>query len=147
MPILFHVEQVKFSLAGRKILKAWVRQVAEAEGKTIGDIACIFCSDSYLLSLNKSYLNHDYYTDVITFDYSNGNTIAGDIFVSVDRVRDNAVDYEVSFRSELCRVVIHGVLHLCGYHDSVEAERKIMRAKEDFYLKNLPLSSIEVELK
>jgi rRNA maturation RNase YbeY len=135
--ILFHIEQIDFNLVSRRILKVWVKQVAEAEGKAIGDIAYIFCSDEYLLSLNKSYLEHDYYTDVITFDYSDGDRIAGDVFISVDRVRANAVEYEVPFWSELYRVMIHGVLHLCGYQDSTEKKRKIMRSKENFYLKIL----------
>jgi rRNA maturation RNase YbeY len=135
--ISFHVEQVDFNLVDRRILKLWVKQVAEAEGKSVGDIAYIFCSDEYLLSLNKSYLEHDYYTDVITFDYTSGDFIAGDIFISVDRVRANAVEYEVSFRSELYRVMIHGILHLCSYQDLAEADGKIMRDKEDFYLKFL----------
>jgi rRNA maturation RNase YbeY len=143
MAITFHAEQIDFTLAGRPVLKAWFRQVAEAEGKTIGNIACIFCSDEYLLALNKSYLMHDYYTDVITFDYSAGNIIAGDIFISVDSVRVNAAEYGVSFHNELCRVMVHGVLHLCGYHDSTKAERSVMEAKENFYLNILePIGGI-----
>jgi rRNA maturation RNase YbeY len=132
--IAFHFEQIDFNLVGRRVLKAWLRQVAEGEGKRLGDIACIFCGDEYLLSLNKSYLMHGYYTDVITFDYSAGGAIAGDIFISVDRVRVNAEEYGVSFRSELCRVMVHGVLHLCGYRDSAKAERSLMEEKENFYL-------------
>lgn len=137
MAVLFNVEQIDFNLVGRRILKLWVKQVAEAEGKSVGDIAYIFCSDEYLLSLNKSYLKHDYYTDVITFDYTDGDFIAGDIFISVDRVRVNAAEYGVSFQSELYRVMIHGILHLCGYQDLAEADSKVMRGKEDFYLKFL----------
>jgi rRNA maturation RNase YbeY len=132
--ITFHIEQIDFKFVGRRVLKIWLRQVAEVEGKNFGSIACIFCGDEYLLSLNKSYLMHDYYTDIITFDYSAGDTIAGDIFVSVDRVRANAEEYGVSFRSELCRVMVHGILHLCGYRDSTKAERSLMKAKENFYL-------------
>lgn len=134
MAITFHIEQINFNLAGRRVLKTWLRQAAEVEGKSIGDIACIFCDDEYLLSLNKSYLMHDYYTDVITFDYSAGDTIAGDIFISIDRVKADAAEYGVSFRSELCRVMVHGILHLCGYRDSAKAERSLMEEKENFYL-------------
>jgi rRNA maturation RNase YbeY len=142
MAITFHAEQIDFTLTSRQVLKTWFRQVAEAEGKSIGNIACIFCSDEYLLSLNKSYLTHDYYTDVITFDYSAENLIAGDIFISVDRVRVNAAEYRVSFHNELCRVMVHGILHLCGYHDSTKAERSTMRTKENFYLNILkPMDS------
>jgi rRNA maturation RNase YbeY len=137
--VVFHINKVDFSLANRRVLKAWLRQIAEIENKNIGNIACIFCCDEYLLSLNKTYLGHSYYTDVITFDYSADGVISGDIFISVDTVRANAVKYEVAFLHELYRVMVHGILHLCGYRDATDAERKVMRAKEDAGLSKLSL--------
>jgi rRNA maturation RNase YbeY len=137
--VVFHISEVDFSLANRRVLKAWLRQVAKTENKKVGDIACIFCCNEYLLSLNKTYLGHDYYTDVITFDYSNGDVISGDIFISLDAVRDNAAKYKVAFQNELYRVMAHGVLHLCAYRDATAAERKVMRAKENAALSKLPL--------
>lgn len=132
--VTFHIKEVNFKFANRQALKTWLRQVAETENKKVGDIAYIFCDDEYLLSLNKTYLKHDYYTDVITFEYSNGNVISGDIFISVDTVQANAEMYKVTFQSELYRVMVHGVLHLCGYCDATDAEREVMREKENTYL-------------
>jgi len=132
--VTFHVENIPFVLLNRQKLKAWVKQVLANEGKKLGEICYIFCGDSYLLSLNKAYLNHDYLTDVITFDYSEHSNISGDIFISVDMVRANAQKYDVSFENELYRVMVHGVLHLCGYKDSSKSARLVMREKEDLYL-------------
>ena len=132
--VTFHVENIPFLLSNRQKLKAWVKQVLANEEKKLGEICYIFCSDSYLLSLNKTYLNHDYLTDVITFDYSEHSAIFGDIFISVDRVRANAQKYNVSFENELHRVMVHGVLHLCGYKDSSKSARLVMQGKEDLYL-------------
>ncbi len=132
--ITFHIENIPFKLANRQKLKAWIKQVATEEGKTLGDINYIFCGDDYLLSVNKTYLNHDYFTDVITFDYSEQSVISGDVFISVDTVRANAQEYSVSFENELYRVMVHGVLHLCGYKDASKSESLIMRKKEDLYL-------------
>jgi rRNA maturation RNase YbeY len=135
--VTFHIKDIDFDLVNRRVLKAWLKQVAEAESKRIGNLACIFCSDEYLLSLNKAYLEHDYYTDVITFEYSVDDVISGDVFISIDSVQANAEAYKVSFQSELCRVMAHGVLHLCGYRDATAAERKVMRAKENSCLDRL----------
>jgi rRNA maturation RNase YbeY len=104
------------------------------EVKILGDISIIFVSDEYLLEMNQSYLNHDYYTDIITFDYCKGNVISGDLFISVDRVRENADTFNVAFLFELHRVMIHGVLHLCGYKDKSIEEEKQMRILENKYL-------------
>jgi rRNA maturation RNase YbeY len=134
----FHIESIPFKLSNRQKLKAWVKQIALGEGKTLGDISYIFCSDEYLLSVNKTYLNHDYFTDVITFDYSEQPVISGDIFISIDTVRVNAEEYEVSFENELHRVMAHGVLHLCGYKDASKSEVLTMRERENLYLTNLP---------
>ena len=105
--------------------------------KLVGDINIIFCSDDYLYEMNKIYLNHDYYTDVITFPYNIGNKIEGDIFISIDRVKDNAQIYSTTFDNELSRVIIHGILHLIGFNDKSEEEQKQMREQEDICLKKL----------
>ncbi len=104
------------------------------EAKVIGDISIIFVSDEYLLEMNKKYLNHDYYTDIITFDYCEKNVISGDLFISVERVEENADTFNISFISELHRVMIHGVLHLCGYRDKTDEEQVEMRSMENKYL-------------
>jgi rRNA maturation RNase YbeY len=103
-------------------------------GKIAGDISIVFCSDDYLKVINLKYLNHDYYTDVITFDYSENNRISGDLFISIDRVNENAGLNNINFIQELYRVIIHGVLHLCGYNDKTVKEKKEIREKEDFFL-------------
>ena len=99
-----------------------------------GEITIVFCTDDYLLEINKTYLNHDFYTDIITFDYSENDLVSGDLFISVDRVNDNAGSFSVSFDNELKRVIYHGVLHLCGYKDKTEKDAKEMREKENFYM-------------
>lgn len=109
----------------------WLSQVIGSEGKKEGEVTYIFCDDDYLLEINKQYLDHDTLTDIISFDYTMGNEISGDIFISVERVRDNAVDFNVSFEEELRRVMAHGVLHYCGYKDKTEADEKMMRNKEE----------------
>ena len=111
-----------------------IEKLAASENRIPGDINYILCSDPYLLDINRQYLNHDYYTDVITFDYSEDNIISGDIFISVDTVADNAKEYNVTFEKELERVMIHGVLHLVGYNDKSDDEVVVMRAKENQYL-------------
>ena len=104
------------------------------EAKILGDISIIFVSDSYLLEMNQKYLNHDYYTDIITFDYCDMNIVSGDLFISVDRVQENAETFDVDVLTELHRVMIHGVLHLCGYKDKTEEEERNMRELENKYL-------------
>lgn len=113
----------------------WVEQLIQTEGKKTGEINYIFCDDEYLLKINQDFLNHDYYTDIITFDYVKGKTINGDIFVSLTRISDNATTLSDNFEKELVRVLAHGVLHLCGYKDKSDDEAKKMREKEDFYIK------------
>ena len=109
-------------------------ELISIEGKEVGDISLVFCNDEQLLLMNKKHLGHDYYTDVITFDYTLHNFISGDVFVSVDRVRENAIEYKTTFHIEMCRVVFHGTLHLLGYNDKTELEIVQMRAKEDLYI-------------
>lgn len=111
-----------------------IEKLVTNEDRTLGDVNYILCSDAYLLDINRQYLNHDYYTDVISFDYCEDNVISGDIFISVDTVADNAKEYGVTFEKELARVMIHGVLHFVGYNDKSDEEVPIMRAKENQYL-------------
>lgn len=134
--INFHVEDTDFKLQQKLKLKNWLKSVLEAEGFVLGDINYVFCSDEYLLKINVEYLDHDYLTDIITFDNSEDEElIEGDIFISIDRVVDNAKTFQVSTEHELRRVLVHGVLHLCGYLDKTDEEEKLMREKENHYLK------------
>jgi rRNA maturation RNase YbeY len=136
--INFYSEGISFSLTGKKqFAKKQIKTLLEMESKRTGDLCFIFCTDDFLLDINKKYLEHDYYTDVITFDYTVDNTVAGDIFISVERVETNAREFGVSFNHELSRVIYHGVLHLCGYKDKSDDEERTMREKEDFYLRTL----------
>lgn len=114
--------------------KIWLMNLITNEQKKVGEINYIFCDDEYLLKVNRDFLQHDYYTDIITFDYVKGKTIAGDIFVSLPRISENAETHSKNFNLELHRVLAHGVLHLCGYKDKTEEEIKEMRNKEDYYL-------------
>lgn len=125
-----NIEQIK--LDGN--ITKWLEDLIVSEQKKPGDINYIFCDDEYLLQINREHLHHDYYTDVITFDYVKGKTISGDIFVSLPRISENAVNLSKDFDSELHRVLAHGVLHLCGYKDKLDNEIAEMRQKEDFYL-------------
>ena len=113
----------------------WINRVIVSEGFSAGQIDYIFCTDDYLLELNKDYLNHDTFTDIITFDYRDGSIISGDIFISTDRVQDNAKKFDVEFSNELRRVMIHGILHLAGFGDKSKEEKDIMRLKEDEKIK------------
>lgn len=112
----------------------WLEDLILSENKKLGDINYIFCDDEYLLKVNQDYLDHDYYTDIITFDYVKGKTISGDIFVSLPRILDNASTLSQDFESEFRRVLAHGLLHLCGYKDKTKEEESTMRQKEDFYI-------------
>jgi len=112
----------------------WLEEIILSEGKKTGEINYIFCDDEYLLKINQDYLQHDYYTDIITFDSVKGKTISGEIFVSLQRISDNASTLSKNYEEELRRVLAHGILHLCGYKDKTEDEEKKMRKKEDFYI-------------
>jgi probable rRNA maturation factor len=120
-----------FNLDNEEAVAAWMSAVIVSENKKEGEINYIFCDDEYLHKINLEYLNHDNLTDIISFDYTVGNEINGDIFISVERVQDNANDFEVSFETELRRVMAHGVLHYCGYKDKGEENERLMRSKED----------------
>ena len=132
--VAFYFEDTDFKLRHKTRIKEWLRLVAESEVFTLGNISVIFCSDNYILDINQKYLHHDYFTDIITFDYSEGGRISGDLFISVDSVRENSVEYGTEFEDELHRVIVHGILHLIGYDDHTEDEIKTMRSKEDYYL-------------
>lgn len=127
--VIFNYE-TDFQLENESDYEQWIDTVIESEGKEPGEINYIFCDDEYLHNINMQYLNHDTLTDIISFDYCIGDLISGDIFVSIERVQDNAKDYEVSFNEELLRVLAHGVLHYCGYKDKTEDEALLMRSKE-----------------
>ena len=129
--ISFTSEDIAFVPQEQEKIQSWIQTIIEREACTLQQISYIFCSDDYLHEINVAYLDHDTYTDIITFPYSEPPTIHSDIFISVDRVRENAKNLNISFENELHRVMIHGVLHLCGYPDKTEAEAKQMRSKED----------------
>lgn len=115
----------------RREVNAWIRAVAQKYEKKVGDVAYIFCNDDRILEVNREYLQHDYYTDIITFDYTEGNRISGDLFISLDTVRTNAEQFGTAYEQELYRVIIHGILHLCGINDKGPGEREIMEAAEN----------------
>lgn len=132
--IRYYCEDIKFLFKNKIANNRWLKMVAGSEIKTLGDISIIFCSDNYILDVNLRYLHHDYFTDVITFDYCEGDKLSGDLFISVDSVRENAIEFGTEFDEELHRVIVHGLLHLIGYDDHTPEEQKVMRAKEDYYL-------------
>ena len=132
--ICFFSEDITFNLRSKLLVKKWLKQVAAENGYTVGDINYIFCSDAYLLDMNKQYLGHDYFTDIITFDnreHTESKKVDGDIFISIDTVRANGEEYGEGFDRELHRVMAHGLLHLTGYDDGTEAEQKQMRQAEN----------------
>lgn len=124
-----------FSLEQEEVYASWIETIVESENKILGEISYIFCDDEYLHSINMQYLNHDTLTDIISFDYTEGDIISGDIFVSIERVEDNAKDFNVSFDEELKRVLAHGVLHYCGFKDKSEEDALLMRTKEEEKIK------------
>lgn len=133
--ISFHIEEIDFSLPNPKAIASWLSKTLEAEQKQLKSLNIILCSDDYLYNLNVEYLQHDTLTDVITFPYArSGKPIEGDIFISIDRVKENASQFKVPFTHELHRVMVHGVLHLAGYGDKKPEEASIIRSKENFYL-------------
>ena len=132
--VSYFFEDTPFVFKGRRFNNQWLRMVAESEVCRLGALSIIFCSDHYILDINQKYLQHDYFTDIITFDYREGNVLSGDLFISVDSVRENALEYGTTFEDELNRVMVHGVLHLAGYDDHTEEEQRIMRQKENYYL-------------
>ena len=136
--ISFSTVEVDYNLKNRLKVKAWVKNILETEKKTAGDITYIFCNDEYLSSMNEKYLKHDTLTDIITFDYSEKGNLSGDIFISIERIRENAESFKTGFDAELGRVMAHGVLHLSGYKDKSAADKIEIRSKEDLYLSYFP---------
>lgn len=132
--VSYFFEQTKFQFKQRRLNNAWLKLVAESEVKKLGQINIIFCSDNYILEINQKFLQHDYFTDIITFDYCEGNVLSGDLFISVDSVKENSVFYKTEFEEELNRVIVHGLLHLIGYDDHCDEDIKVMREKENYYL-------------
>ena len=132
--VRYFFEDIKFEYKNKQFNNRWLKLVAESEICRLGDINVIFCSDPYILNINLQYLGHDYFTDIITFDYSQKPVISGDLFISVDSVRENAVFYSTEFQEELHRVIVHGILHLIGYDDHTDADTAVMRSKENYYL-------------
>ena len=132
--VSYYTEDIDFTLKGKLLNNRWLKMVAESEIKKLGPVSIIFCSDNYILDINLKYLQHDYFTDIITFDYCEGNVISGDLFISIDSVRENALHYGTEFTQELDRVMVHGILHLIGYDDHTPEDITVMRSKENYYL-------------
>ncbi len=129
--MVFREADIKCGVDEKRRVAAWAKAVIEGHGKTAGEVCVVSCSDDYLLGVNVEHLDHEYYTDIITFDYSEGEVVYGDLLISFDRVRENAKDAGVSFQEELRRVIIHGCLHLVGFGDKTDAEAKQMRHEEN----------------
>lgn len=132
--IHFFFEKEGLSLRDRTLLKSFIKSIFRKEGRSLGSLTFIFCSDKRLLEINQQYLQHDYFTDIITFDLSKGKISEGEIYISVDRVRDNARVLNQTLKAELHRVIFHGILHLCGYGDKSRKDQAQMRSKEDHYV-------------
>ncbi|RXJ52427.1 rRNA maturation RNase YbeY [Gelidibacter gilvus] len=130
--------ETDFELLNEDELSQWISDTIINEGFKEGEINYIFCDDAYLLDLNIEFLEHDTLTDIISFDYTLGKLIGGDVYISVERVKENAKDFAVTFENELCRVMIHGILHYCGYKDKSESDEAEMRSKENYYISKLP---------
>ena len=133
--ITYNTDGISMPKIKKRDTSAWIKAVAQTYGKKVGDIAYIFCNDEKILEVNRLYLQHDYYTDIITFDYTEDDIISGDLFISLDTVRSNSEEQNTSYEEELHRVIIHGILHLCGINDKAPGEREIMEAAENKALK------------
>ena len=131
MPITYQTEDISLPKIKKRETNIWIKEVAHLHQKQVDEIAYIFCSDEKILEINSQYLQHEYYTDIITFDYSEGDSISGDLFISLDTVKSNSEKFNTDYMEELHRVIIHGVLHLCGFKDKSPKEEKEMREKEN----------------
>ena len=131
MSIVYIATDISFPKIKRSEISRWIKLVIEQLNKKTGNITYIFCSDEEILLINKKYLNHDYYTDIITFDYSEKNVLSGDLFISLETVKSNSIKFKTDFHEELKRVMIHGILHLCNYEDNTKFQKKLMREKEE----------------
>ncbi|MDH6534735.1 rRNA maturation RNase YbeY [Parabacteroides sp. 52] len=143
MAIRFYAEEISFPSIKKRIVSNWIKEVAGGYDKKVGDITYIFCSDEKILEVNRQYLQHDYYTDIISFDYTEENKISGDLFISLDTVRTNAESFHTTYNEELHRTIIHGVLHLCGINDKGPGEREIMEENENKALALLPTAYLD----
>jgi rRNA maturation RNase YbeY len=137
MAIQFFAEGVEMPTLQKTLLRNWIKAVAERHERKVGEVSYIFCNDDKILEVNRQYLQHDYYTDIITFDYTEGSRIGGDLFISLDTVRTNAEQFEQAYETELHRVIIHGILHLCGIDDKAPGAREVMEAHENDALRLL----------
>ena len=137
MPITFDSDNIDFPNIKKRETSAWIKKIANSYNKKIGNVGYLFCNDEKILEINRQYLDHDFYTDIISFDYSEGDIISGDIFISLDTVRTNSQKYNTDYQEELYRVIIHGVLHLCGLDDKLEEDAIRMRESENSALKQL----------
>ena len=138
MSIRYFNDGIKFQVQNKRKISEWLKKIITQEGKKTGDLSFIFVSNEIILDINKKFLNHDYYTDIITFDYSTQDSISGEMYISIETVKENAILYGAEFTNELLRVMLHGILHLCGYKDATIAEQQTMRATENNYLNNIP---------
>ena len=134
MPVYFHNEGVSLIFKNKKAVSSWLSSVIKSFKKDVGTLNFIFCTDEYLLTINKSYLSHNHYTDIITFDYCEENKVSGDLFISIERVKEYSLKNNIEFNNEIHRVIVHGVLHLCGLNDKTEREKEKMRAQENKFL-------------
>lgn len=134
---LYNLYEKEFEQIDGKLITIWLKSVVKNENKSIGKISVIFVDDNYLLDVNVKYLKHNYFTDIITFNYNQGLSISGDLYISIDTIKSNAEFYDTNFKNELLRVIVHGVLHLLGYNDCEESEKIVMREREDFYLNRI----------
>ena len=134
MPVYFHNEGVSLIFKNKKAVSSWLSSVIKSFKKDVGTLNFIFCTDEYLLTINKSYLSHNHYTDIITFDYCEENKVSGDLFISIERVQEYSLKNNIEFNNEIHRVIVHGVLHLCGLNDKTEREKEKMRAQENKFL-------------
>jgi len=132
--MIIYNSETKFVLANKDSTSKWIKGCIAKEGYKEGELNYIFCDDEYLSKLNYKHLKHNTLTDVISFDYTLGRLISGDIFISIERIKENALEFKTSFKNELNRVMVHGILHYCGYNDKTKEEKELMRSKEDYYL-------------
>lgn len=146
MAVTYQTEGVKMPDIKKRETTEWIKAVAASYGKRLGEIAYIFCSDEKILEVNRQYLQHDYYTDIITFDYTSGDKISGDLFISLDTVKTNSEAFNTPYNEELHRTIIHGILHLCGINDKGPGERELMEANENKALAILPEECRESQL-
>ena len=141
--VKFHEVGINTALKQKTKLKRFIKHIFSSEGKELDSIGFVFCSDEYLLSLNKQFLQHDFYTDILTFDLSRGNAVIGEIYISIDRVNENAITNSAAYAHELRRVIFHGALHLCGYLDETKGQKELMTQKEDYYLEQFETFHVE----